>query len=90
MNNAAAQDDLELQRAAVRMRNAHPGLWDELLTALDEYATRKARQLVTSPPDVVFRAQGYAWLAQHLAAKFRAAPDDVKRDEDMRNAANRR
>jgi hypothetical protein len=73
------EKELELCRAAVRLRAASPTAWDDFVISLANYSTEVTRLCISSAPDVLLREQGKAQAVALLVGTLHEAPATVER-----------
>lgn len=73
----------KLVAAAMLLRAAAPGSWDQFVAAMREYSAGTTAEMVRCPPELLMRAQGMAIAASDIAMTLATAP---KLHEKMQNA----
>lgn len=71
--------ELELSKAAVRLRAVSPDAWDGFQNALRAYDYAVTLRCISSPPDTLHVAQGQARAVAHLVKLLDEAPAMVER-----------
>jgi hypothetical protein len=80
-----AADRTQLVEAALRLRAASPGAWEEFLQAMRNYQAQMVGEMVKCDVTMLVKAQGMAQMMTELTATLQQAPQIKQKMEDNRN-----